>query len=177
MKAVALLLIPAIALAGWYERDGQWVESAVDAPWQSKGYVARTQAEYDAAHRRPTPGEIAAAQSNAAAQASMPTPMPNGVAVQDAASHWCEIVPVANSTDVIAVQISNSPLDPATRKAMKDAAMAAHYAAQGAKAVRRTNDLAQARSAKANAAAANSVPALRAEVKRLSEIIERLLQE
>lgn len=48
--------------------------------------------------------------------------------------------------------------------------------AANARKAQRTNDVAQAQLAKANANAANSVPALKAEVARLAEIIERLCQ-
>lgn len=53
MKLLAILfLLPTLALAGWYQRGDQWLQSDTGIPWTAKGYVARTDAEkaaYDCA--------------------------------------------------------------------------------------------------------------------------------
>lgn len=69
----------------------------------------------------------AQAAADAAAPAAeieaLPRTFDTGIAVKDDDGHYVELVP--QGQDVVAVQISNSPLDPATRRAMKQAAVAA----------------------------------------------------
>jgi len=54
---------------------------------------------------------------------ALPVVFESGIAVVDKNGHHVELVP--EGQDVIAVQISASPLDPATRRAMKQAAVTA----------------------------------------------------
>ncbi len=72
----------------------------------------------------------AAAASNEAALASLPATFQTGIAVTNSAGNWVEFVPDGTNVvaSTLAVQISQSPLDPATRKAMRDAALATNAA-------------------------------------------------
>lgn len=72
----------------------------------------------------------AAAASNEAALARLPATFQTGIAVTNSAGNWVEFVPDGTNViaQTIAVQISASPLDPATRNAMKASALAAHKA-------------------------------------------------
>ncbi len=74
--------------------------------------------------RLATPQEIAdraaaaeAAAAEAEAQAALPTVFETGIAVLDADGHHMEFVPVADGEPPLAIQISDSPLDKATRDA------------------------------------------------------------
>lgn len=69
-----------------------------------------------------------------ASQRTLPEQFPNGVAVPipDQAGHWMLIQPVADGEPIISLQISDSPIDPATWKARKDAAHARYLAAKAA---------------------------------------------
>jgi len=73
---------------------------------------------------------IAAAEAaaQAEAQAALPTVFETGIAVLDADGHHMEFVPVADGEPPLAIQISDSPLDKATRDA-KVAAKLAEFAA------------------------------------------------
>lgn len=82
-----------------------------------------TQAEIDA---RAAAAEAAAAEAEA--QAALPTVFETGIAVLDADGHHMEFVPVADGEPPLAIQISDSPLDKATRDA-KVAAKLAELAA------------------------------------------------
>ena len=70
----------------------------------------------------------AAAQAEAEAQAALPTVFETGIAVLDADGHHMEFVPIADGEPPLAIQISDSPLDKATRDA-KVAAKLAELAA------------------------------------------------
>ena len=66
--------------------------------------------------------------AEAEAQAALPTVFETGIAVLDADGHHMEFVPVADGEPPLAIQISDSPLDKATRDA-KVAAKLAELAA------------------------------------------------
>jgi len=137
LAAIVLIAIAATASAGWRndltgERAAMRPSDVVYAGCDVKNADAATLAA--AGWREDTAQELAdeaaAAQAQAEAQAeaqalvdSLPATFDTGVAVLGADGHWLELVPVGN--DVVPVQISNSPLDPATRAAMKAAAVAA----------------------------------------------------
>ena len=70
----------------------------------------------------------AEAAAQAEAQAALPTVFETGIAVLDADGHHMEFVPVADGEPPLAIQISDSPLDKATRDA-KVAAKLAEFAA------------------------------------------------
>ena len=72
------------------------------------------------------------ADAEAEAQAALPTVFETGIAVLDADGHHMEFVPVADGEPPLAIQISDSPLDKATRDA-KVAAKLAEFAAAKAK--------------------------------------------
>lgn len=49
MKSIlALALFATSAVAGWYQRGDQWLQSDSPAPWTAKGFVARSDAEKSA---------------------------------------------------------------------------------------------------------------------------------
>lgn len=89
------------------------------------------QADHDAA--------AAAAQAEAEAQASLPQTFQTGIAVQDEAGHWVELMPTGDGLPVIGAQVSNSPRTPEQRAAMKAERKSAHDALK-AKAKAATKD-------------------------------------
>ena len=134
IATAAFIALCLSALAGWRnditgEKSPSKPESIVLNGAVVKNAAA---AEYAAAGwREDTPQEIAsdAAADQAAVEAqalmaTLPAMFNSGVAVLGNDGHWLELVPVGD--DVVPVQISNSPLDPATRAAMKAAALAGH---------------------------------------------------
>ena len=89
----------------------------------------RSKTETEIAIEQAALDELATARE---AAASLPATFANGVAVQDAAGHWVELVP--DGSDVVAVQVSNSPLSKAQHDEMKSAALAARESKKAAKA-------------------------------------------
>lgn len=121
-----------------------------------------TQAELDARE-----AQRQADQAAAEAAATLPAPFPTGIAVTNSAGHWVKFVPDGTNVvaETLAIQISHSPLDPETAAQMEADAIAAHEAKKAA------NKSALA-TVKSEAAAANSVPALRAAVAKIIETLE-----
>lgn len=130
----ALLLLTLAASAGW-RNDTTGERAPVKPTTVLYGGAVVQNADSAtvaaAGWREDTPQEIAsdAAADQAAVEAqalmaTLPAMFNSGVAVLGNDGHWLELVPVGD--DVVPVQISNSPLDPATRAAMKAAALAAH---------------------------------------------------
>ena len=95
------------------------------AEWRhaEDGWDVPSQAEIDA-----KAAEDAAAAAEAEALASLPMQAATGVAVQDEFGHWVELVPTGDGLPVIGAQVSNSPLTPEQRAAMKSERKAAHEA-------------------------------------------------
>lgn len=121
-----------LAAAGWVEveyADGTEFNNRVwgwePAPWCR----AMTPAEMAARDEAD-----AAAASNAAAQAALPATFATGIAVTNSASHWVEFIPDGTSVvaQTLAVQISQSPLTPEQRNAMRAAALASEQEARAA---------------------------------------------
>lgn len=111
-------------LAGWPTR--------LEVPGGVVTPVSRATAE-TAGYHEPTPEELAAwaevdaaAAAEAEAQATLPTTFPTGIAVTNAAGHWVEFIPDGTNVvaETLAIQISESPLDPETRNRLRAAAMA-----------------------------------------------------
>ena len=115
---------PYYAANGGMMRGATWAHIVEDGGREATAQeTADWQAAQDAA-------AIAAAEAaaQAEAQAALPTVFENGVAVLDADGHHMEFVPVADGEPPLAIQISDSPLDKATRDA-KVAAKLAEFAA------------------------------------------------
>jgi len=64
--------------------------------------------------------------AEAEAQAKLPQTFPTGIAVTNSAGHWVEFVPDGTNVvaQTLAIQVSQSPLTPEQREAMKAAALA-----------------------------------------------------
>ena len=109
-------------------------------PPSIRAFTAQEKAAQDAAD--------AAAQAQAEAQATLPATFSNGIAVTNAQGHWVEFIPDGTNVlaQTLAIQISHSPIDPATRAAMKAAALS-----------NRAEKVSVAKAAKAKG---NGVPAL-----------------
>jgi len=107
----------------WLERNGEWIERDTQEPWVTKGYTVKTDQERSdyLAAQQAAADEAATA---AALEALIPAQFPTGVAVQDEndPTHWHKLAVVAD--EVVPVQISNSPVDPAAWKAIYDAKLA-----------------------------------------------------
>ena len=99
------------------------------------------------------------AQAEAEAQAKLPQTFPTGIAVTNAAGHWVEFVPDGTNVvaQTLAIQVSQSPLTPEQREAMKAAALAEREAKR-----------AKAKAAKAKG---NGVPALAERVAALEAML------
>lgn len=82
----------------------------------------------------------AAAAAAAEAAASLPLQSATGFAVQDSDGHWVELEPTGDGLPVIGVQVSNSPLTPEERAAMKAERKAAHDALKAAAQDKKLND-------------------------------------
>ena len=97
--------------------------------------------------------------AEAEAQAKLPQTFPTGIAVTNAAGHWVEFVPDGTNVvaQTLAIQVSQSPLTPEQREAMKDAALAEREAKR-----------AKAKAAKAKG---NGVPALAERVAALEAML------
>lgn len=72
--------------------------------------------------------------AEAEAQAKLPQTFPTGIAVTNAAGHWVEFVPDGTNVvaQTLAIQVSQSPLTPEQREAMKAAALADREAKKAA---------------------------------------------
>lgn len=132
--------------------------------------------DYDAVPpiRCMTPAELEAReaqrqadQAAAEAAATLPATFTHGIAVTNSAGHWVKFVPDGTNavSETLAIQISHSPPDPQTAAQMEADAIEAHEAKKAA-------NRAKIGEAKAKAAAANSVPALRAAVAKIIEALE-----
>jgi len=97
--------------------------------------------------------------AEAEAQAKLPQTFPTGIAVTNAAGHWVEFVPDGTNVvaQTLAIQVSQSPLTPEQREAMKAAALAEREAKR-----------AKAKAAKAKG---NGVPALAERVAALEAML------
>ena len=112
-----------LAAAGWVlkEYDDSPFENRVWG-WEPDAWVRAMTSEEISARD----AADAAAQAEAEAQATLPATFPTGVAVTNDAGHWVEFLPDGTNVvcETIAIQISASPLDPATRNAMRQSAIA-----------------------------------------------------
>lgn len=79
-------------------------------------------------------------QAEAEAAASLPLQSATGFAVQDSDGHWIELEPTGDGLPVIGVRVSNSPLTPEERAAMKAERKAAHDALKAASQDKKLND-------------------------------------
>lgn len=94
--------------------DGKTINPATPEDCMAEGYWAETAEEASA-----LAAEQSASQAEADALASLPQTSETGYAVKDANGHWVELVPTGDGLPVVGEQISNSPLDPAVRSAMR----------------------------------------------------------
>lgn len=106
--------------------------------WTGSCFTSIPQLEIDAAL-----AAEAAEQAAAEAAASLPLQSATGFAVQDSDGHWIELEPTGDGLPVIGVQISNSPLTPEERAAMKAERKAAHDALKAATQDKKLNDKAK----------------------------------
>lgn len=97
-----------------------------------------------------TPAELEAreaarleAEAQAEAAATLPIQSATGFAVLDNDGHWVELEPTGDGLPVIGVQISNSPLTPEERAAMKAERKAARDALKEAAQDKKLNDKAK----------------------------------
>ena len=121
------------------------------AGWVAYDYdcaAADTILDYDAVppFRCMTAQELAdreAARAAEQAAASLPLQSATGFAVQDSDGHWIELEPTGDGLPIIGVQISNSPLTPEERAAMKAERKAARDALKAAAQDKKLNDKAK----------------------------------
>ena len=119
-----------LAAAGWvaYEYDCPAADTLLDydAVPPFRCMTAQELADREAAR--------AAEQAAAEAAASLPAQFPTGIATTNAAGHWVEFVPDGTNVvaQTLAIQVSNSPLTPEQREAMKAAALADREAKKAA---------------------------------------------
>lgn len=112
--------------------------------WWAWSDPSRTKCELRDGSPSPiTPAELeeAVANSNTVSMAwqwwqgqlTMPAQFPHGVAVPvpEATGHWMLLYPLADGEPVVALQISDSPVDPSTWRARRDAALARYNAHRG----------------------------------------------
>ena len=109
--------------------NGQVTYNPTPAMCAAAGWRYATQAEIDA-----KASAEAAAQAEAEAQATLPQVFPTGIAVTNAAGPWVEFVPDGTNVvaQTLAIQVSQSPLTPEQREAMKAAALAEREAKKAA---------------------------------------------
>lgn len=126
-----------MAQAGWVQKtyDDCAFEDRVWG-WEPEPFV-RAMTEQELADRE---AARAAEQAAAEAAASLPLQSATGFAVQDSDGHWIELEPTGDGLPVIGVQISNSPLTPEERAAMKAERKAAHDALKAASQGKKLND-------------------------------------
>ena len=128
-----------VVAAGWQSLalDCAWTDTVTD--WEESPPVrcmtAQELADREAAR--------AAEQADAEAAASLPLQSAAGFAVQDSDGHWVELEPTGDGLPVIGVQVSNSPLTPEERAAMKAKRKAAHDALKAAARDKKLNDKAK----------------------------------
>ena len=134
MKTLAAIILFAATLSAGAQYTntitGELASVLPNPLWLGGWKSPPSAADYDAAGWAALTAEQIAAAAQAAAEAAaqaaeieaLPRTFDTGIAVKDDAGHYVELVP--EGQDVVAVQISNSPLDPATRRAMKQAAVA-----------------------------------------------------
>jgi hypothetical protein len=176
-KIIALLLLAATADAAPWIKDGLWFDRIPNPLPMGNGFAKFDPSEADfiaTGARLPTQEEIdarSAAQAEAeeqqAAAATLPLMNASGFAATNEAGHWVKFVPDGTNavSETLAIQISHSPPDPQTAAQMEADAIEAHEAKKAA-------NRAKIGEAKAKAAAANSVPALRAAVAKIIEALE-----
>lgn len=128
-----------LAAAGWvaYEYDCAATDTILDydAVPPVRCMTAQELADREAAR--------AAEQAEAEAAASLSLQSATGFAVQDSDGHWVELEPTGDGLPVIGVQVSNSPLTPEERAAMKAERKAAHDALKAAAQDKKLNDKAK----------------------------------
>jgi hypothetical protein len=128
-----------LAAAGWvaYEYDCAAADTILDydAVPPFRCLTAQELADREAAR--------AAEQAAAEAAASLPLQSATGFAVQDSDGHWIELEPTGDGLPVIGVRVSNSPLTPEERAAMKAERKAAHDALKAAAQGKKLNDKAK----------------------------------
>lgn len=139
----ALLLLSASAVAAPMVDDAGRYHAAPPDRYEGQGIAGAVNAEWlvaNAGWRYATDAEIAAqaliaqeAAQAAEALAQLPAVFPTGIAVLDAEGHHIELIPDIESAVVVPVQVSNSPLTPEQREAMKAAAKAQRDANKAAK--------------------------------------------
>lgn len=128
-----------VVAAGWQSLalDCAWTDTVTD--WEESPPVrcmtAQELADREAAR--------AAEQADAEAAASLPLQSATSFAVQDSDGHWVELEPTGDGLPVIGVQVSNSPLTPEERAAMKAERKAAHDALKAAAQDKKLNDKAK----------------------------------
>lgn len=162
MKKVIATLIFALvtvsASAQFVGPNGEW---SANWPVQIGTTYNPTPAMCEAAGwREATAQEIAdkaaadqAAAEQAALDATLPATFATGIAVTNEAGHWVEFVPDGTNVvaQTLAIQVSQSPLTPEQREAMKAAALADRAA-----------KLAEAKAAKKNGKLQDRIAALEA---------------
>ena len=183
MKSITTIVVASIAIASiasgaeYIEASGAWLsslpgkittqEGAVITPVTLEDFIANgghVATEEEIAVRDYT---NALAQEQSEEMASLPAQFANGVAVTNSAGHWVKFIPDGTNAvaETIAIQISNSPPDPETAAQMEAEGLALHESKKSA-------SRAKIAQAKSQAAAANSVPALRAAVAKIIEALE-----
>jgi hypothetical protein len=129
MKLLAVTILSAL---NWYyiPSDGSYrqLDSATSIPGKLQGVLTNESAAvaWQAEQAALAAAQAAAAASNAAVQAAMPQQFPTGIAVPvpDANGHFMLLQPQADGEPIVGIQISDSPINPATWQARKAAALA-----------------------------------------------------
>lgn len=151
---LSVLMVCALTEAGIYylaDEDGNVTRHEGDTPypagaiWNSK--CPRTADEETLSVVEGVvvvdPAKVNAVAADAEAAASLPLQSATGFAVQDSDGHWIELEPTGDGLPVIGVQISNSPLTPEERAAMKAERKAARDALKAAAQDKKLNDKAK----------------------------------
>lgn len=113
----------------YFEKSGAYYRFIDDGLWPARGYTVATAQQYTSYTNAVALAQAAAdaaAASNAAVQAAMPQQFPTGVAVPvpDANGHFMLLQPQSDGEPIVGIQISDSPINPATWQARKAAALA-----------------------------------------------------
>lgn len=125
-----------VVAAGWQSLalDCAWTDTVTD--WEESPPVrCMTDQELDARE-----AARLEAEAQAEAAATLPIQSATGFAVLDNDGHWVELEPTGDGLPVIGVQISNSPLTPEERAAMKAERKAARDALKEAAQNKKLND-------------------------------------
>ena len=145
---VSLLAIESFAVDFLLVRDGRnvWVRDSDPFAYESR--VARLNGAESIADETGTYCLYEGVKyydidAEAEAAASLPLQSATGFAVQDSDGHWVELEPTGDGLPVIGIQISNSPLTPEERAAMKAERKAAHDALKAAAQDKKLNDKAK----------------------------------